>query len=340
MNKTKVSSVLLALVLASLGTCARATYQVKQSEVKSPHNALLFTPQGTGNETFPAIIFAHGLCGPAKLYTEMLKTLAGNGYVVMANQEQEICQSPSIWNPFSVFSSIGNLRAQSDGKTMVDHIMEEVEFLRGRDDTLEEIALVGHSMGGGAVIDAAAKLEGSDPGLVKALVAIAPWNGITKTSTPSDVASEISAPMLIICSENDQICPCSGEIGLATGFGRSWMSDYALEAIFYTQDHTWKGGVEAIFKDAEEGDANTTLIKFHNGGHFALAGISDSQLEALGKQMTSGSGLGGFANIFINSGSYAMLPFSLSSLTTHAIQLTDPFHASSFNSFHRSYKHG
>jgi len=284
----------------------KGQYGVDKSSVTSPHKALLFVPQQSDGEnaTFPAVVFAHGLCGPANLYEDWLERLASHGYIVMANQEQEECKTPSIWNPFSIFDSIGNLRAQSDGKKMVQHVLEEADFLAARDDVRpNDMALVGHSMGGGAVIAAAAELASSHPNRIRSVVTVAPWNGSTFKNVPSSVAGNLGdTDLLILCSRNDQICPCSGEIGLATGIGSSWMSYSFLQTIFYTSDNTWQGGAQAIFDGAKGNkEANTTLVEFKSGGHFALAGISDDAIRKLGAQMSSGSGLGGFNQFFINA---------------------------------------
>jgi len=294
--------------------------EVTKTSLTSPHKALLFTPTGDKvNATFPAIIFAHGLCGPAELYSDLITAIAAQGYVVIANQEQETCESPTIWNPFSAFSALDSIKEAANGKEMVQHLMEEVDYLLERSDIVDQdvgIGLVGHSMGGGAVIDAAAKLssEGGDKaGLLKAVVAVAPWNGIPLASRPSDVAGEITAPALLFCSETDQITPCSGPWMQASGLGSSWMSETLLANAFYTTDNTWAGGVEAIFQDTtkhndeDEDDGNknnatlstkTFLVEFPSGGHFALAGIDDAKLKELGQQIAKGSGLGDWWNSF------------------------------------------
>jgi hypothetical protein len=159
-------------------------------------------------------------------------------------------------------------------------------------------------MGGGAVIDAAAKLsEQEEEGVLKAVVAIAPWNGIPLASRPSDVAGEIKAPTLLFCSETDQITPCSGPwMSGNPALGSSWMSETLLANAFYTTDNTWGGGVQAIFDDTnnkDDDDTTTTyLLQFPNGGHFSLAGIGDDKLRKLGQEIAKGSGLGEWWNSF------------------------------------------
>lgn len=290
-----------------------AAYQVTRTSLTSPHKALLFTPTNNNNndtaaknETFPGIVFAHGLCGPADLYSDLLTSISSRGYVVIANQEQEACESPSIWNPFSAFTALDSIKEAANGKEMVQHLLDEVDYLlRQRSDVVSKdkgIGLVGHSMGGGAVIDAAAKLsDQEEEGVLKAVVAIAPWNGIPLASRPSDVAGEIEAPTLLFCSETDQITPCSGPwMSGNPALGSSWMSETLLANAFYTTDSTWGGGVQAIFddNDSKKDDDETYLVQFPNGGHFSLAGIGDDKLRKLGQEIAKGSGLGEWWNSF------------------------------------------
>ena len=70
------------------------------------------------------------------------------GFVVIANRKQESCESPSIWNPFSIFTSMGNLRENADGSEMVSNLKKDYEYLKTRPDIVDatKIALVGHSV--------------------------------------------------------------------------------------------------------------------------------------------------------------------------------------------------
>ena len=53
--------------------------------------------------------------------------------------------------------------------------------------------LVGHSMGGGVSIDVGVSVNAEQPGLIKAVVGIAPWNGARPV--PSSVVSKLNAPL-------------------------------------------------------------------------------------------------------------------------------------------------
>ena len=72
------------------------------------------------------------------------------------------------------------------------------------------IAMVGHSMGGGGSISAAAMLEESDPGLIKAVIAVAPWNGVQPMPS-AQIPKLGKTPTLLICSAGDSLVPCSGK---------------------------------------------------------------------------------------------------------------------------------
>uniref|UniRef100_A0A7S2T1B5 Chlorophyllase n=2 Tax=Chloropicon primus TaxID=1764295 RepID=A0A7S2T1B5_9CHLO len=312
MVKTHATSRLLAITLALLACSAMAIrpledahsppgrslldvgqYDVRKTYFSSPHSLVVLTPSArngtepTGRETYPAIIFAHGLCGPVGDYEAILEAIAGQGFIVVANREQLRC-GPS-WRQLFTFNPFGNLKAAANGGVMVENLRKEVDFLLNWNQTPafdgERIGLVGHSMGGGAVIDLAAKLASSHPGIVKAVAAIAPWNGINNADRPSSVAHKINAPLLLICSKNDQICPCNGMVGAATGVGYSLPSRMMLGAVFEGNDGRWFGGVDAIYDDALKNQErnNVTIERFHKGGHFAMAGISREAVIRLGE---------------------------------------------------------
>ncbi|QDZ21541.1 hypothetical protein HOP50_05g40680 [Chloropicon primus] len=260
-----------------------STTDFVETDFSSPHNFLMLSPTREG--AYPAVVFAHGLCGPGKTYHEFLHGIAREGYVVVANLEQQDC-SESL---FTVFSSspFPKLEAAANGGVMLGNLRQEVDFLLGNSSfDGENLALVGHSMGGGAVIDLAAELASSHPGLVKAVAAIAPWNGIGAKGAPrpSRVAHEIKAPLLLICSNMDQLVPCSGEIGSYTGASKNPMAKGLFNTLFKGTDDTWFGGVEAIKEDAMRGESNVTYVDLPDGGHFALAGISKEQLEGIGEE--------------------------------------------------------
>ena len=289
---TRFLALLILLGMAAT-VAAVPPYEVDVTSFGEPHGFVVGVPRTKGGDqgprSFPAIVFGHGLCGRAQDYAAITKAVAERGYVVVANTEQEDCGNAG--SIFSVFSSdpFPKLRESSDGGVMVANMEEEVDWLLSNESVPfdgRRLGLLGHSMGGGAVIDLAAKLEYSKPGLVKGVVALAPWNGINDASVPSSVAGKITAPLLLVCSKMDQLCPCSGKVGAATNMTKNWASQGAFDTIFKGKPEDWYGGVDAIFDAAAGGSSNgTTIVRLDNGGHFALAGITEAQLRQLSAKM-------------------------------------------------------
>ena len=171
------------------------------------------------------------------------------------------------------FSFSGN--GDSEGRFEDSCVSKEVEDLGAVIDSVKaqgrRIAYVGHSMGGGMVIDVAAGLALQSPGEVKAVVAIAPWNGVQPT--PSSVVSGLSAPLLILCSMSDALCPCSGEVQLTDTQGLlSGSVTPGIPLLFGSSaDPTWHGGAMAIFRNAP----NAIVMDVDKVSHFTIAGIDD-----------------------------------------------------------------
>ncbi|MCH2185867.1 dienelactone hydrolase family protein, partial [Myxococcota bacterium] len=256
---------------------------------------LLITPSGkSGERKWPAVVFAHGLCGPTERYSDTLKRISSWGFIVIANEKQEDCggaMNPShpveaMKNFFSMpfkFESAVNFSA------MAENVKSNIEYLLTRDDVdPNAIALMGHSMGGGIIFDVAASLSESQPNLIKALVGVAPWNGVKPR--PSSVVGKITAPILIFCSMSDTLCPCSGEVtitdtqGLVTG-----PASMGIPMLFGPDsDSTWHGGSMAIFGNAR----NATLIDVEDVSHFTIAGTDNgAQMQDLADWATGISGL-------------------------------------------------
>ena len=267
----------------------------KVSASKASKQGLVFAPEEAAgqNVRWPAVIFAHGLCGPTKRYSDTLTRVASWGFVVVANEKQEDCGLIEIGHPLSAVENFflmpfkfGN--AVNFSK-MAKNVEENIDYALGRSDVdPEQIALMGHSMGGGIVVDVAAHLAEKRPGLVKAVIGIAPWNGVRPR--PSTVAHEIKAPMLIFCSMSDWLCPCSGEVkitdtqGLITG-----RAALGIPLLFGPDaDSTWHGGSVAIFEDAQ----NATLIEVDAVSHFTIAGTDNgAQMQDLADWAQKVSGL-------------------------------------------------
>ena len=247
--RTKAAALLLLLVVGFAGAKAfddeivQGPYEVQKTSMAPEdwfggHTFRIYTPNGTkAEEKFPAVIFAHGLCGPEEDYEGILRVIASHGYIILANAEQEYCGRASVSAFFQFLTNdpFPDLRRAADGSVMIDNLREEVDFVLSKNESFPYdegagIALVGHSMGGAAVLDLAASLGSSKP--IRGVAVIAPWNGITDAATPSSVAGNIKSPVLLFCSKMDQLCPCSGEVGAATGAGQNWASDFLFNTIF------------------------------------------------------------------------------------------------------------
>ena len=239
---------------------------------------LLFKPSDSDRsiKSWPAVVFAHGLCGPAEKYSSSLSRLASWGFMVIANQEQGDCGVLNINHPLA---SLGNLfqlplkfSNAVDFSSMADDIRLNLNYLIGRSDVdSNRIALMGHSMGGGMVIDVASELGKQQSNIVKAVVAIAPWNGVQPT--PSSIVNDSNSPILIFCSMTDALCPCSGEVQLSDtqGIFTNNVSP-VIPLLFGPQsDPTWNGGSMAIFKNSK----NAILMNVNQVSHFTIAGIDN-----------------------------------------------------------------
>ena len=275
-------------------------YQVAMSEVSD--QGILLVPSAKdadGNnrrKQWPGIVFCHGLCGSAKMYSKSLERLCSWGFVIIANQEQEDCGVVNLRRPMQSLNAVHKFQYCVNSSVMAANIEKNLHYLASRGDVNpDKLALVGHSMGGGVSIDVATSINEQQPGFVKAVVGIAPWNGARPT--PSSVVNKLSAPLLIFCSKADKICPCSGRAtavdiavdsspfprlaGRFEGRGMAYLFGSGA-------DPYWHGGSEAIYKNAR----SATLVEVLKTNHFAIAGTDGKQMEHLAYQMASVQGFG------------------------------------------------
>lgn len=239
---------------------------------------LLFKPLDSdeSRKNWPGVVFAHGICGPAEKYSSSLIRLASWGFIVIANQKQGDCGVMNVNHPLATLGNIFQLQLKfhnaADFSLMADDIRSNLNYLIGRSDVdSDRIALMGHSMGGGMVIDVASELGKQQSNIVKAVVAIAPWNGVHPT--PSSIVNDSNAPILIFCSMTDALCPCSGEVQLSDtqGIFTTKLSPI-IPLLFGPQSNpTWNGGSMAILENSK----NLILMNIDQVSHLTIAGIDN-----------------------------------------------------------------
>jgi len=237
---------------------------------------LLFKPSDSdeSRKNWPGVVFAHGICGPAEKYSSSLSRLASWGFMVIANQKQGDCGVMNVNHPLATLGNFFQLRLKfhnaADFSLMADDIRSNLNYLIGRFDVdSDRIALMGHSMGGGMVIDVASELGKQQSNIVKAVVAIAPWNGVHPT--PSSIVNDSNAPILIFCSMTDALCPCSGEVQLSDtqGIFTKKLSPI-IPLLFGPQSNpTWNGGSMEILKNSKD----LILMNVSQVSHLSIAGI-------------------------------------------------------------------
>ena len=187
-------------------------FAVSVSEV--PDQGLLLVPKSSSesNTRWPAVVFAHGLCGPTHRYSDSLKRIASYGFIIVANEKQEDCgEAMTPTHPFAAVKTFFSMPFKVEGalnfSSMTKNVIANIEYLLSRDDVDgKAIALMGHSMGGGIIFDVAAQLNDSQPDAIKAIIGVAPWNGVRPR--PSSVVDQVTAPILIFCSMSDTQ-PCN-----------------------------------------------------------------------------------------------------------------------------------
>ena len=133
-------------------------YQVSASAIED--QGLLFSPiapDASSSRQWPAVVFAHGLCGPADRYSASLTRLASWGFLVLANQEQADCGVMNVDHPFATLGNLFQLPFKFsnavDFSAMASTIEANLAYVASRSDVdTNRLALMGHSMGGGCLL--------------------------------------------------------------------------------------------------------------------------------------------------------------------------------------------
>jgi len=227
------------------------------------------------DKKFPALVFGHGLCAKADFYEHMTTVLSSWGYVVLVTNEFSECDYTNFLpggEQVNTTEYVGELTRNA--KYLASGAVEEANT--------SAIAMVGHSMGGGGSISAAAMLEESDPGLIKAVIAVAPWNGVQPMPS-AQIPKLGKTPTLLICSAGDSLVPCSGPVTTEIVVGSFRMPFASVIPQIHGQHHgvDWNGGVLAIYENASE-VTPAMLAVVRDANHLTIV---DSDGEAGGTKL-------------------------------------------------------
>ncbi|WP_437972478.1 alpha/beta hydrolase family protein [Sorangium sp. So ce260] len=155
----------------------------------------------------PLVALSHGSRGTPLAYRTIASHLAQSGYVVAMPEHPGDNR-----NDASLSETVENLRDRPRHlRLAVDAVCADAEIgphLRG-----DDIAVIGHSMGGYTALALAGGQPWTGPGQrvevtrdprVKALVLMAP---ATSWFVPNDALKDVSAPILLLVAEHDRLTP-------------------------------------------------------------------------------------------------------------------------------------
>lgn len=197
--RTAAAGALLALLLA-LSTVGSATSAVADTGLSvtsrtvtvssqgRSFTALLVQPTATAAGAYPVLAFGHGFVQSSSRYTSTLKALAARGYVVIAPNSQG-----------GFFPSHSSFAKDLAAAITWTHATQP-----NADPTRD--AVLGHSMGGGAAVLAAA----SDPS-IDAVATLA-----AAETSPSAVAAarSVTVPALFVVGSSDSVVKPSTTRGI------------------------------------------------------------------------------------------------------------------------------
>lgn len=157
-----------------------------------PANGTSYDPAGA---PYPAIIFAHGFLQGYDRYQSLLEHFATHGYFVVALAD---------WNNFSVNHQTYSEEVQ-DAITYLETINADAGDPFFGQIMTTAVGVTGHSMGGGAVVQAA----GNDA-RINAVAPLAPAQLNNNGADAIAAALGIEAPTMIVVGGSDTIVPANG----------------------------------------------------------------------------------------------------------------------------------
>lgn len=175
-----------AAALNAAGPYTTAAYKIATSAAK-PYNyggATVHYPQGKPGETFGVVAMMPGFMAFQAVYDGLVKKIASHGFIVINIDSVARGDFPDV-RAKAVAGALQHVVALAQAG--------QVPYAAVADTSRR--AVVGNSMGGGAVLSAAV----NDPSL-KAVVALQPWH-----TTQSFSANAV--PTLIVACQKDTIAP-------------------------------------------------------------------------------------------------------------------------------------
>ncbi|MFC4909562.1 alpha/beta hydrolase [Actinomadura gamaensis] len=169
-----------ASVTAETGPFRTASVVVPANADPGFGGGTIYYPTDGGQGTFAPIVITPGFTGPQFSVAWYGPRLASQGFVVM---------TIDTLNPFDVVDQRGEeMLAALDYLTKQSSVKDRIDPARP--------GLIGHSMGGGGVVRAAAERPG-----IKAVIPLAPWD------PNSGFAWNVKADTLVVGADNDLIAP-------------------------------------------------------------------------------------------------------------------------------------
>jgi predicted dienelactone hydrolase len=142
------------------------------------------TPPDLAKAPYPVSVFAHGYLGPPLVYDTLNTHIASWGYVVIATASE-------------VTALVNQTRYVEDILRCAQYVQEQSTEGTFKGMVNDKVGLVGHSMGGGAILRAAKV----DP-TVKCLVGLA-------AAANQTTAEGVNTPTRLIVGTNDTVVPSS-----------------------------------------------------------------------------------------------------------------------------------
>lgn len=171
----------VASLQASTGPYAISQTSVSDAATPGFGAATIYYPTTTAEGAFGAVAISPGFTETQSAISWLGPRLASNGFVVIT---------------FNTNSGFDSPAQRGDELLAALDYLTGASSVSGRVDATH-LAVMGHSMGGGATLEAA-----KDRPSLKAAVGLAPWN--TDKTWP-----EITTPSLMVGAQNDSIAPPS-----------------------------------------------------------------------------------------------------------------------------------